>query len=274
MAISTVDGLVAGFAGLRQKTPIAKIGLANMITSQSGSYWRNSGNPNTGAIPAAAASCNSATLGALPYIAPTSGNSTYIARLMMATTNTQSTEVHDRLAHMGGLSGVVASPTAQTVGIDINALAGTDNIAQRKGRADFSTIQWWVECYTLLGTTGSTMVINYTNHLGVAGQTNATIPANFRPGAILPITPQPGDFIRSIESVTVAGSTGTAGNFGITATVQRTEISTPVINNAILYDWAALGLPPVYDSSCLFFIGNATTTSLGSLNGAITLVQG
>jgi len=272
MAISTVDGLLAGFTGKRQKLPIAKGGLSTMVTGGNGSYWRSTGAPGQGAIPAAPATCNAATLGGVPYTLPTGGDSTYLARLMLGSTVAQTTEVHDRLAHMGGLNGTLT--TAQTVGLDLNALAGTDNIGQRKGRSDWGTVQWWLEGYTQLGTAGATATVNYTNQLGVAQVTTVSIPANFRVSALLPITPLPGDNIRSVDSITLSVTTGAAGNFGVTATIQRSEISCFTANIGTLYDWTQLGLPPIYDNSCLFFVSNNSTTSAGTLNGAITLIQG
>lgn len=273
MAITTVDQLVAGFTGVRSKVPIAKAAILNAVTGGNMSYWRSVGNPTAGGVPAAAATCNSSTLGAILFSNPTAGISSYLGRWMYGTTVAQATEVHDRLAHMGGLNGTLT--TAQTVGLDINALAATDNIAQRKGRSDFGSLQWWLENYTATGATATTAIVSYTNHLGTAGITvSVAIPANFRAQALIQIIPANGDFIRSVESVTLLATTGTAGNFGVTVTNQRTEAIALTANVGAIFDWAALGLPQIFDSSCLFFISNNSTTTAGTLFGATTIIQG
>lgn len=274
MTITTVDGLLAGFTTARQKTPISKTAVTNMIIGNSGSYWRSTGNPTTGVLPTAAVTCNQNTLGGLAYNLPANGLTTYLARTMLGIgTAAASVEIHDRLAHMGGLSGIVT--TAQTVGIDLAAMGGTDNINQRKVRSDYSTVQWWVECHGQTGGTAVNMQVNLTDQNGQAFVTFVSIPQPYRIGSLLPITTGiPGSYIRSIESVTLLASTGSQGNIGITATVQRSEIAMPVVNLAAMYDWVALGLPVIYDNSCLFFIGNASATTLGAINGALTLIQG
>lgn len=273
MALTSVDQLLASMTTARQKFPIAKAGIGNTFAGASVSYWRSAGFPAPATTtPVNPVVCDVTTLGGLTYTLPQAGNSIYIARLLLAAATAGGCEIHDRLAHMGGLSAAIL--TTQTVGVDLNALGGTSNIAQRKGRSDYGSVQWWLECYTNTGSTAAVVTVNYTNHLGVAATTTVSIPVNWRAGVMIPVVPVPGDNIRSIESVTLATSTGTAGLFGITATIQRTEISTPAINIGVLYDWTQTGLPPIYDNSCLFFIGNATTTNVGALNGALTLVQG
>lgn len=274
MTITTVDGLLAGFTTARQKTPLSKSVLNNMTIGQAGSYWRSAGNPGVGALPVAPVTCNQNTLGGLIYNLPTNGQITYLARVMLAISSAgSSVEIHDRLANMGGLSGIVT--TAQTVGIDLAAMGATDNINQRRGRSDYSVVQWWIECYGQTGTTATNLQVNVTDQNGQSFVTFVSIPGNFRAGALLPIlTGIPGSFIRSVESVTLLASTGSAGNFGVTATVQRSEITMPITNVGVMYDWVALGLPVIFDSSCLFFIGNSSSSTLGALNGALTLIQG
>ena len=274
MAISTVDGLLSAMASNRQKFPITKTSAVTTVAGGNGSYWRIAGTPiGQGAIPSTAATCNNTTLGGINFVNPTGGMSTYISRLGILASVVQAIEIHDRLAHMGGLSGTVT--TAQTVGIDLNALGSTDNIVNRKGKSDYSAVQWYLEWYSATGSTAATATVTYTNHLGTTGKTTTVSVAASRPaGTLLQIIPASGDNIMSIQSVTLSVSTGTAGSFGVTATLERASIPLPIANNMYVMDWSQLGLPFIYDSSCLFFIGDATTTSVGTLGGSITLVQG
>lgn len=274
MAITTLDGIVNAFATARQKTPIAKVGLSAQLVGGTSSLWRSVGNPPQGVMPTVATTCNASTVGGIPFTQPTGGATTYIARLMLGIATAAATaEIHDRLAHITGLNATLT--TAQTVGIDLNAMGSTDNIAQRKGRADYSTVQWWLEGSAQTGGTAVTLFVSYTNHLGVSGTTSLSLPATYRIGQMTQILPQnPGEYIRSIESVTLTASTGSQGNWGIVATVQRTEITMPMINVGTLNDWSQTGFPPVYDNSCLFFIINVSNGNVGAINGAITLIQG
>jgi hypothetical protein len=74
--------------------------------------------------------------------------------------------------------------------------------------------------YAVIGTTATTFTVSYTNQAGVSGRTST--PTQIGAGGfrevmvLLPIPLQASDTgIRSIESVTLAGTTGSVGNFGV-----------------------------------------------------------
>lgn len=269
MTISTVDQLNNA---PKQKLSIAKGAISNTYNGASVSYWRAGGSNQSGGVPGAASVCDYTTPGGVPYTLPPAGQTMSLSRMSFACGTQTTMEVHDRLAHMGGLNATLT--TAQTVGIDLNAMGSQSNIAQRKGRADYSSVQWWLECYTVAGSTAVTMNVNYTDQNGNAKVTTAGFPTTWRPGVLFSIVPLPGDFIRSIESVTLVNSSGTAGNFGITATVQRAELALPNVNMSTIAEWAQTGMPPILDQSCLVFIATTNGTTLQYLNGLLTLAQG
>jgi hypothetical protein len=274
MAITNLDGLVAAMAAsTRQKINLNKASITGLVAGGASSYFRSVGvTVGQGTVPTTAATCNNTTLGGAIYTNPT-GASLYIARATYLANSAQTTEMHDRLAHMGGLSGIVT--TAQTVGVDLLALAGTDNIAQRKGRADYSNVLWFLEWYTATGSTATVATITYTNHLGTTGKTTTvSVPATTAAGRLIPIVALAGDYIRSIESVTLSVTSGTAGNFGVTATVEKTMVMCSIANYTYTADWSQLGLPQIFDSSCLTFHATTTQTSSGAMNGSVLLVQG
>jgi hypothetical protein len=116
----------------------------------------------------------------------------------------------DRLCHQGGLSGTVT--TAQTTNLPTAALP-------RYTSGD--GVQAAVEIYSQIGSTSTTLTISYTNQAGVSGQVSQPIviggSSNNSVGVMLPIPLADGDTgVQSVQSVTLAGSTLTAGNFGIT----------------------------------------------------------
>lgn len=178
----------------------------------------------------------------------------------------------------GGLSGTLT--TAQTVNLDINTLGATDNISIRKGDSNFSDVQWWLEWYTATGATVVTATINVTYDDGSTGNLTGQSLAATRPAShmiplngLIPSTSS-GKYIRGVNNVTLSATTGTAGNFGITATRPRMVLSSPIANYRVVADWAQLGLPEIYNSSALFPIVLTSTTSSGIIRGGGKIVHG
>lgn len=83
-----------------------------------------------------------------------------------------------------------------------------------------------------------------------------------------------GKYIRDVDSVQLSATTGTAGSFGVTATRPRMTMPLPLANKMEVFDWAALGLPEVANSSCLFPIVLTSTTSTGTVRGGGKLAHG
>jgi hypothetical protein len=80
--------------------------------------------------------------------------------------------------------------------------------------------------------------------------------------------------VRSVQSVQLSISTGTAGNFGLTLLRRIAEIPINVTNMAQVHDAFALGMPRIYDSACLAMMVMCSTTNTGVMQGAVSLVQG
>lgn len=274
MAITTQAQLADALdKGTKQRFTFTKTGVSTN-TGSSSSCWRGTGiNPAQGAIPTTAAACSNATVGAIPFINPVSGQSTYMAKWSVLSSVVGSIELHDRLCHMGGLDSTLT--TTQTVNLSLFSMLGTNNLTTRMGKADYSEVQWWIEIYSALGTTTApTLTIAFTDQNGAAQTTTYTLTSSTVSATrALPIIPPAGLFIRSIESVTLSSSTGTAGNFGFTATIERAGMALPLINH--VHDFAVgpiFGIVP--DSACLNYVFNATGTTGPTLAGSITFVQG
>lgn len=273
--IVTRDEIVAALAA----APVYPINKATIATQGAGgwsSLWRATGTPAQGAIPGAAAICTDALTGALGAIAtPGSGQRNAALRAALASGSAGVlVKLVDRLAHMGGLSGTIATPTVQTANVDVTSLAGT------RCASDFSDVEWWIEIYTDIGTTAVTATIGYTDSGGTGRTTTLSLggasPLN-QDSRIFPIiplaaTPLP---IRSVESVTLSASTLTAGSFGVTATKEIAPFALPpVANYSDLYDWARLGAPTVHGDACLSLVMLCTTTSTGLLVGSVSIGTG
>ena len=269
MTITTRDQLINALANNSSRIVIDKASMTSSAASQIFSLWRATGIPAQAAIPAAAAICTGALTGAFGFSNQTAPATSYIAWLWLATGNaTTSIEIHDRLAHMGGLSGTVT--TAQ------GALSLTGLAADRLGDANYSDVQWWLEWYTDTGATASNATVNVTYNDDTTGNLTAfAIGTTVRAGRMQPLmSAVAGKFIKTVNSVTLSASTLTAGNFGITATRPRTAVGTAVANKMEQFDWAALGLPNVPNDSCLQMLMVCSTTSTGTVRGGGKIAQG
>lgn len=127
-----------------------------------------------------------------------------------AASNITTTVLIDRLSHQGGLSGTTTG--AQTTNLPTAALT-----RYTSGEGVFAAL----EIYTTVGTTATTATVSYTNQAGTAGLTSKDFvfggTSNRTAGTMLIIPLADGDTgVRSVESVTLAASTTTAGNFGVT----------------------------------------------------------
>jgi hypothetical protein len=274
-----VDGIANALGNNSSRLLIDKVSIANMVASTYGSLWRATGQPGQGAIPGAAARCTHSTTGAMSFTQQTAPATSYLGYAYAATASAaMAVEIHDRIMHMGGLSGTVT--TAQTVALDVNANIASDNIAARIGDSNYSDIQWWAEWYTDTGGTGVNATINVTYNDGTSGDlTVLALPATTRASRLFSLNnlipaAAAGKYIRDINTVTLSATTGAAGSFGFTATRLRGLIDVPVAGKAEPKDWAQLGLPEIANSSCLFPIVWCVTTSTGAVRGGGKVIHG
>jgi hypothetical protein len=116
----------------------------------------------------------------------------------------------DRLVHHGGLSGVVT--TEQTTNLPTAALP---RYTSGEG------VHAFLEIYSPVGVTATTVTVRYTNSAGTPNRTSQAAvfggTGNREASVLIPIMLAAGDTgIRSVEGVTVLATTGAAGNFGVT----------------------------------------------------------
>lgn len=277
--IENIDNLVKALGNNSNRFIIDKANITSQAPGTYVSLWRAIGQPGQGAIPAATAVCNNTTLGGMDFRQQTSPSTSYGSYMEVATSNSAMTvEIHDRFAHMGGLSGTVT--TAQTVSLDLSTLGATNNISNRIGGNDYSDVQWWLEWYTATGATAVTVTVNVTYNDGTTGALAAASLAATRPvgfmlslNALVPAAAS-GKYIRAVNTVTLSATTGTAGNFGVTATRPRMTLAAPIANMKFVADWAQLGFPKIFNESCLFPIVLTSTTSTGTVRGGGKISHG
>lgn len=279
MTINTRDKLIDALANNSSRVIIDKASIANTVVGQFHSLFRATGQPGQGAIPGAAAVCDNTLTGAMGFTQQIAPATSYLAQLEGMCGNAGSTlEVHDRLMHMAGLSGILT--TSQTVNLDIAANLATANLDARKGDANYSDVQWWMEWYTDTGATASNATINVTYNDGTSGDlTLIAVGGTVRASRMIPLNSMipaaaSGKFIRDINTVTLSASTATAGSFGFTAMRFRGSCYQPVANAKFKESWADIGLTEVGNSSCLMTLQIAGTTTTGAVRATGKIIHG
>lgn len=276
MTITTRDEFINALANNASRVVLDKASLANQVAGRMCSLWRATGQPAQGAIPTTAAACDNTTTGAVQFTQQTAPSTSYLALMSVISSNSaMSWEIHDRLAHRGGL--VLNVTTAQAVDLDLDLLGIS---ADRIGDPNFGDVQTWLEVYTDGGATASNATINVTFDDNT--DDNVTVQAvggTIRAGHCFSVdalrtTAQQGKNIKRINTVTLSASTGTAGNFGFTFTRPRAYLPTNLANKSETYGWDMLGLAGVPNGSCLQFMVIPSTTSSGTLRGGGKIIHG
>lgn len=219
------------------------------------SLWRyNKTRGGSGAVPTSAAVPDNATRGGLMQTDPSGGQDKWLLGQGCIGTAAGAVLLYDRLLHNGGLSGT--NTGAQTVGGTLTRNTGGEGN------------QIFAEVYTQIGTTATTITASYTNQAGTSGRTTKAVPiggtGNREAERMLALPLQDGDTgVQAVASATLAGSTITAGNFGIT--VARSLGLGIVPSSGVGYwrDYVAglPGLPEIDTDACLAlaFLANSTT---------------
>lgn len=223
-------------------------------TRRTMSLWTQSSSYSSGGVaPGAVSVPTNATEGSLKQTDPAGGLTKYLTCFgatfigWTAAANTGTLMLYDRLLHISGLSGT--NTGTQTVGGTLTRnTGGVGN-------------QIWVEIYNGVGSTPTTIQASYTNQAGTAGQT--TVATTFGgthfqlAQSIIALPLAAGDYgVQAVASVKIAGSTLTAGNFGVT--VARPLAILPVTTSGLYsYRNYTTGFPnsvAIDTGACLAFM--------------------
>lgn len=275
MPITTRDQLIDALANRASPFLIDKASLAGQVAGNYASLWTATGLPGAGAIPGAAAICTGALAGAIPFTAP-SGMGSWLASLGIACSNSVAAiEVHDRIAHMGGLN--LSLTTAQTINLDVQTLGVP---AARLGQASLVELQWWYEVHAAGGSGAANATFSVTfDDLSTGTLNPLAVGGSLAAGRLFSLNAlrtaaQQNRRIRGVNGVTLSASTGTAGNAGITVTRPLAAMNMGVANLIQTADWAQLGLPQVHADACLALVMLCTSTNTGALRGGGKIVHG
>lgn len=235
------------------------------------SLWRYDGHPAGGAVPTTGVIPDNTITGALPFTSPGGGRQSFMTQAWSTGLNSGTLILYDRLFHIGGLSGTVT--TAQTVQGSPASPALTRNTGGL-GNMVFA------EIYTAIGATARLITMDYTDDQGNTGATSlsttigATSFLEVSRAILLPLAS--GDRgVRAVNTVTLSGTTGAAGNFGIT-------IAKPIAYLAVGFPGAPgwrdfvsglPGIPEIESGSCLSLLWVPTGGAVPELFGGYSIVE-
>lgn len=176
------------------------------------SLWEMDGNPSGGAQPTTWANPTSTTIGGLFQTDPTGSLQKWLVQYCLTGGASGRLLVYDRLLHVGGFSGTVT--TAQNV--NAGAVAAVSRYTNGIGNSTF------LEIYSAVGATPVTASVVYTDENGTSatatgplGSASATAGRRAAQGATRVSNPTANPGVKDVTGVTLSGSTGTAGNFGL-----------------------------------------------------------
>ena len=237
---------------------VAGVAATAPIAGRGCSLWTYDGMPAGGAVPTSAAIPDRTTTGAIPFTAPGGSREKHLIGASITPLTAGVYLLYDRLLHIGGLSGT--STGSQTVQGSPASPALTRNTGGVGNMA-------WYEIYTIIGTTGTTLTMTYTNQGGTGSRTStinigATGFREVTRAQRIPLAA--GDTgIQSIQSVQLTGTTGTVGNFGITIAQPLAWIPVGAAGTSGWRDYSTglPGIPVINPDACLslMFIPAATT---------------
>jgi hypothetical protein len=268
MAIADLDEYKAAL--LQQREIVAITGLTQAATQgRLHDGWRYIA--PTGLLVTTAAAPTSATTGALGQLNPAGGSQLSIVGVRMNSQFAGSFIVCDRLSHQGGLVANVS--TTQTTNLPTAALTrytGGDGVMLG------ITIQ------TAIGSTATTISAEYTNQAGTGSKNTPLVQiggTGFNGlGRFILLPLESGDTgVRSVESVTLTASTGTAGSLGV---VLFKPLYAICVSDASAVPSAAGfitgntcgGVAKVEDDACLF-VAQIVAGNNAAASGAILLEE-
>lgn len=248
------DGRVGGAAAA---TPVA---------ARWTSLWQYEGQPAHGAAPGAVAAPTNATNGSLFQTDPGGGREKFLTGGVMHTNTLGTVMLYDRLLHISGLNGTT-TPGAQTVGGTLTRY--TNGLGN----------QIWIEIYTQIGISSTTITASYTDQDGNGATTPTAAIGNTglrEAQRMIPLQLAAGDRgVQAVASVTLAGSTGTAGDFGVT--VVHPLGYWPIVGTGVGcfvdYITGLPALPEIETDACLALAFLPNTTTVPTFWGALQMVE-
>lgn len=268
MAISTIDGLVAGF---QPPSFFAKAVTGTTVAGRHFSFWGIAGVPGAGAYDT---TLNGVTLvnpvnGQIPFTDPAGGTKSYLANFRGGLSQIGTLFLCDRLWHNGGFT--ITSNTAQ------NITSPTWPARDSAGATSGAGVLLAMEISATTGAGTPTITVSYTNSAGVSGRTATNVIATVASSvtnSFYTIGLQAGDVgVQSVQSVTLS-ATWTSGTMNLVAYRILAQLEVPIAQGCFASDCVTLGLPQVYTGTCPFLMMLPSTTTTSNTQGILNFANG
>ena len=256
MTITTLAGVRSG---LGADTYLLKSVAGASAYPRLGTSWALSAIPEAGSYDAtlAGVTLSDSTTGAMSLSA-TAGANTHLASVDGKGSAAGLFLICDRLWHNGGLTITSTSPQSIT--------SPTWPARDEDGATDGKGVLLALEVSATTGSGSPTITVGYTNSEGVGGRTATNIGStspNIAIGCVYPIGLQAGDRgVRSVQSLTLS-ATWTSGTINLVAyrPIAMVYARTSLTVGRSLADVLSIGMPRIYDGSCLYIMGTNTVAS-------------
>lgn len=269
MAITTYAGM---YTGAMQVFPFTKVDTTASAADNPTMTYGWGGRPSGGSSGASLSGTvqTNTTTGCIPFKNAASGQSTYLSGFAYNgsnVTNGRSLYVIDLIWATSAVSQVTTTQTINSVSLPARDMDGTTN-----GRGVYIAM-WHTVSYS--GSNAYTATITYTNSAGTTSRVGTVSRSGGAVNRWVPFGLQNGDEgVRSVQDFTFSALPGTSG---VTALIAYRPIAVIAsqysMGNATVKETGmTLGLPVIYDNSCLTTINLAYSYSDSS--GVYTLSQG
>ncbi len=268
MAILKIDDIVAG---LQPPQYYFKVGTAHEAVGLVHSHAYSTGMPGAAVAPAPGLAGASLTTyaGQIPFTNPGAGN-TYLAQIEANATVTGQFMLYDRIWHNSGIT--MTTTTGQT--INSTAWPARD----RNGAVTGDGILVGIEVSALTGNGGAitNTTLTYTNsaNANTRTATMASFPQSAVAGTFVPFQLAAGDVgVQSIQTLTL-GTSYVSGTIHLVAYRLLATLPITVANVPVNKDFAALGLPRLYDNTVPFVMWRTSSATAVTLHALMTVTQG
>jgi hypothetical protein len=263
MAITTLDGWIAS---AKQRIPYTKTASRTTIANAWFSLWDLAGQPGAGTL-----SAGNTANGLVPTdgttgapLVNTFGGTGYLSLVDFGNTVACRMMIFDRLFHAG----------AYAFNANTTLTAQPSYSGRVPGGTDFTETELWIECVTAF-TGNPTITVTYTNQAGTTGRSTGAQALGFAPtlGRMIQLPLQAGDSgIQKIESVVC--TVATVGTFNVLVIRPLWSGRVRVANDGFTHGLDLVGLPQIFDTSCLQVAVNADSTSSGVPDMLIHVANG
>lgn len=265
MAISSLDGYIAA---AKQRLAFTKTASRTTVATGWFSLFDLAGNPGAGTLAGASTAAGVVpddTVAGYPSVNSFGGGATgYLAKVEYGCSVATRIAIYDRLF----VAGAYAFNAATT-------LASQPSYSGRvPGGTDYRGLEIWVEQVTA-ATGNQAVTATYTNAAGTTARTTGAVGIAAAPtlGRCWQLPLQAGDDgVTKLESIT--GTIATVGTFNVMVLRQLWGGRVRIANDGDVHDILRTGLPQIFDTSAIYVMVAADSTSSGVPDMMISVANG